>query len=52
MNWQTEELIEVAKDVISDHGVFSPDQIYLLSVMIDKISEAIETEIECSKQNC
>lgn len=51
MNWQTKEILEVAKEKVNDQGVFSEDQITLLHKMIDKIGSAIEKEASC-QGNC
>ena len=51
MNHQTVRIIEAAKDVVSDEGVFSEDQINTLKLMIDGIAAAIEKEVDCNKSN-
>lgn len=49
MNWQTQDILKAAEEVISDEGIFSPDQIAKLSVMIDLIGKAIARESDCNK---
>ncbi|AUR03208.1 hypothetical protein PhaeoP72_01223 [Phaeobacter inhibens] len=44
MNWKTEKILEDAKEVISDEGVFSEAQISALQSMVDLIGKAIEQE--------
>lgn len=51
MNWQTEKLIEEAKKVISDEGIFSFDQIHALRDFADLIAKAIGKESDCNKPN-
>jgi len=48
MNWQTEKLFAEAKEMVSDEGVFTKDQIELLTMMIDKISLAVGKESDCN----
>ena len=47
MNWQTEKILERAREEIRDEGVFTPDQINALERMIDRISEAMDKESSC-----
>lgn len=49
MHWITEEKILEAKKIVADKTIFSQPQIRLLLDIINKISEAIENEGECSK---
>lgn len=49
MNWQTEKLIESAKNEVNDEGIFTPDQIAALHGMIDRLGAAIAKEADCNK---
>lgn len=49
MNWQTQNLFDEAKKIVSDETVFSPEQIALLVKMIDKIDHAVDKESDCIK---
>ena len=44
MNWKTRDLLREAEKIVSDEGVFSPDQICLLVTMVQKIAEAIDRQ--------
>ncbi len=48
MNWKSRELLNEAKKRVGDEGVFSPDQIGLLIIIIEKIGAAIEQEAGCA----
>lgn len=49
MNWQTKESLEKAVEAVSDEGIFSFDQITLLSKMLACIAAAIYCESDCNK---
>jgi hypothetical protein len=49
MNWQTKEILEKAVKTIADEGVFTLDQITLLSKMLSCIAAAIEKEADMNK---
>ena len=42
MKWRSKEAIKEAKEIIKDEGVFSSDQILILTKMLEKISDAID----------
>ncbi|WP_022667873.1 hypothetical protein [Desulfospira joergensenii] len=44
MNWQTEELLKKAEDIVSDDTVFTEDQSNKLKEMVSLIKAAIENE--------
>lgn len=52
MNHQTKELLNNAISEITDQGVFSDDQIILLTEAIMLIGKAIAKECQCSKGSC
>lgn len=49
MNHQTERILNEAKHMVSDKGVFTDDQIMLLHNMIDRIGAAIAKEAQLAK---
>ncbi len=48
MNWKSRDLLDEAKSLVFDEGVFSPDQIGLLIILIEKIGAVIEQEDGCA----
>lgn len=47
MNWKTKEILLGGRKSINDTGVFSEDQISILTKMMDAITDALERETSC-----
>lgn len=47
MNWQTENLFEEARALLTAPGGFSLDQVAVLEMVISKIEEAVAKEAAC-----